>query len=151
MKNMNMSKKIGIGLGGILLIYALCSIAYSQEISGYLFFNPNLINMNNQNSGTDNAVVAKLFTSVSYYNIESHDIALDMGYGCGIEATEVQRLDGHYEIYFDRAEIQTCAIENGLVGEYDVTVSGSITPVGYESITFSEMNQIEFKYVGNNQ
>ena len=156
---MKMIKKIGIGVCGILMVYALCSMAYSAFTTS-VYIEPYRINLNNMDAGmSDNDVLASLYNAgpLCNYIEDRNNAGIEFNIhdengkdvDCGIVSVSIRKAYTHYEIKFDKTEIQTCATDNKILGEVMVTVEGTFQVSAskdgpWTPIEFSADNQIEF-------
>ncbi len=160
MKHLNMSKKIGVALCGILVVYALFSMAYSEDsVTGVIETDvietgvkvvPQVISLNSQNTGTQQNIKANLGFITLYRDIGEPDISFIIGDDVVVKADSIIWAWTHMEVSFDRTAIQKYAIANNLVGKnVDVTIKGDFevyTDAGDLTIyTFTGSDQVLFK------
>ena len=151
---MKMIKKTGIALCGILVVYALFSMAYSEDtvtnvIETGVKVVPQVISLNSQNTGTQQNIKANLEFTTLYRTLGEHDIQFMIGDDVVAESESLIWAWTHMEVGFDRATIIQYATKKGLEGEIEVTIAGSF--VGYNddgvpsTYTFTGSDQVLFK------
>ena len=152
---MKMIKKTGVALCGILVVYALFSMVYSEDsvtnvIETGVKVVPQVISLNSQNTGTQQNIQANLEFTTLYRTLGDHDIQFMIGNDVVAESESLIWAWTHMEVGFDRYTIQQYAIENGLEDEIvEVTIAGSFevyTDAGDLRIyTFTGSDQVLFK------
>jgi len=117
-----------------------------------IWIDPNTISLNaNGESKADNDVMVTLGRNLNGMRITEADIQFIIGDDVVVDALSARvTRTGLVQVYFDKAEIQQYAIDEGLEGRVDVTVSGSCTfnPIGGDSVgtmTFTGDGSVFFR------
>ena len=159
MKHIKLSKKIGVAFCGILVAYALFSMAYSEDsatgvietdvIDTGVKVVPQVISLNSQNTGTQQNIKANLEFITLYRDIGEPDISFIIGDDVVVKADSMIWAWTHMEVSFNRSAIQQYAVDAGLVGSVDVTIRGSFVVYDDDDVpstyTFTGSDPVLFK------
>ena len=158
MKKMNMTK-LGLAICSVLLAIGMIgTLAMADELNEpNIYISPYMINLNanhndvNDISKADHEIVVTIgqrFSSGLITNLEV-DLLINGDFVAEAVSAHVTSFTGLINMDFENAEIQEYAIDNGLEGVVDVTVTGSFThntSSGDESnYAFIGCSQVYFK------
>ena len=135
-----------------LVVGMLGSLATATVDKVNIWIDPSTISLNsNVESNAENDVMVTLGRNLNGMRIIESDIQFMIEGEVVAEAQSARvTRTGLVQAYFDKAEIQQYAIDEGLKGDVDVTVSGSCTfkPIGGDSLgtmTFTGDSTVFFR------